>query len=511
MWNQTPTEKAEQQNTATSDNNKESSAVAAAADCGCSASSVGGSSGKNSVEKQLDNKQTSIENNSKTTKSNIFGGKTNDDYDKQQAGNPAINKQKEFSAQSETSDSGFLSGPQSSHISDYSEEFIDNKSNNDNKADEAVDQKKKATSVEVVTDSGIIEDSEGASSMLLKQNVDMEAGISQWTVQSTLASGPINNLNATDNAGSKRGNNTTAKPQQQQQNTAAGNPAISNGINIMNAWEQFYKQNDDGDTPLHLACMSSYVDSNVVTALIRMAPHPCLLNIQNDAAQTPLHLAALTHQPHLLRMLLKAGAEPTVRDRHGNTALHLSCIAGDKQCVRALTEQFSASEIQEAHRNYGHRSQDKTVSSLNYARLPADLEIRNYDGERCVHLAAQSGNIEILRTLVSHGADINAREGKSGRTPLHIAIEACNEDLANFLLDECEKLNLETATYAGLTAYQVACILNKSSMQNKLEEKGAETFAPPDSDYDSSDYEDLDDSKLYRRFNCFVSNPMPCA
>lgn len=49
--------------------------------------------------------------------------------------------------------------------------------------------------------------------------------------------------------------------------------------------------------------------------------------------------------------------------------------------MRALTEKFGASEIHEAHRQYGHRSNDKAVSSLSYARLPADLEIRNYDGE----------------------------------------------------------------------------------------------------------------------------------
>lgn len=73
--------------------------------------------------------------------------------------------------------------------------------------------------------------------------------------------------------------------------------------------------------------------------------------------------------------------QPSVRDSHGNTALHLSCIAGEKQCVRALTEKFGATEIHEAHRQYGHRSNDKAVSSLSYARLPADLEIRNYDGE----------------------------------------------------------------------------------------------------------------------------------
>jgi len=63
--------------------------------------------------------------------------------------------------------------------------------------------------------------------------------------------------------------------------------------------------------PLHLACISGSVD--VVAALIRMAPHPCLLNIQNDVAQTPLHLAALTAQPNIMRILLLAGAEVIFR------------------------------------------------------------------------------------------------------------------------------------------------------------------------------------------------------
>ncbi|KRG02635.1 uncharacterized protein Dmoj_GI14683, isoform B [Drosophila mojavensis] len=524
MWNQTTT-------AATSENNKAKETVE---DCSCAVGGVASAATAVSVEQQQ--QRAALEANSKqsaaTTTTSSFGGKSSE---QQQSSEAAINKNKEFAAQSETSDSGFISGPQSSQI--FSGEISDDEtghqqvkekkkeSEQDKRQDQSQDQK--SDKLQTVLDSGIIDELEeedheeekekttaGATTatnqteagveqpaseqMRFKHNVD--SGIPQWTVQSSLG---MNNLNisAATNANSSAGRRSAPQTTTTTVTNAAGNTAnvtapLSNtsNINIMNAWEQFYQQNDDGDTPLHLACISGYVD--VVAALIRMAPHPCLLNIQNDVAQTPLHLAALTAQPTILRMLLLAGAEPTVRDRHGNTALHLSCIAGEKQCVRALTEKFGASEIHEAHRQYGHRSNDKAVSSLSYAHLPADLEIRNYDGERCVHLAAGAGHIDILRILVAHGADINAREGKGGRTPLHIAIECCNEDLANFLLDECEKLNLETATYAGLTAYQVASILNKSRMQNILEKRGAETLTPPDSDYDSSDIEDLDDTKV---------------
>lgn len=318
-----------------------------------------------------------------------------------------------------------------------------------------------------------------SNQMLLEQGVD--SGVSEWFCKLTLRdpNQQVNNLGATNNENNNTGN--------------------AEGLENLASWEIYYQQNNEGDTQLHLVCMTGHVD--VVAALIRMAPHPCLFNIQNDEAQTSLHLAVIYGQPKILRMLLIAGADPTVRDRHGNTPLHLACIAGDIQCVRALTVPICASEINEAHRFYGHLSSDKTTSNLHCARLPADLEIRNYDGERCVHLAAQGGHIDILRHLVYYGVDINAREGKAGRSPLHIAIECCNEVLANFLLEECSTLNIETPTYAGLTAFQVACILGNPTMKNHLEKSGAQTLNPPDSDYDSSDIDsDLDDSQMYNRF-----------
>ncbi|KAH8377194.1 hypothetical protein KR093_003964 [Drosophila rubida] len=526
MWNQKATA------AATSDNNKEKATTTTAAeDCSCVADGVSVASTANSASVEQQSKLPSaIETNSKqittTTTSSSFGGRSNES---------SGSEKKEFAAQSETTDSGFISGPQSTQI--FSEEIFEDNEETQNKKGSDKGQKSeqqqqldkdKKTATTTVSDSGFLteeievseeqqteQEQETESEMRLKYNVDN--GIKQWTVQSSLASDePINNLNsATTTANNPPNSTTTTTTITSGRNKNAAQTTTNAGLNsnIMNAWEQFFQQNDDGDTPLHLACISGYMD--VVEALIRMAPHPCLLNIQNDVAQTPLHLAALTAQPTILRRLLLAGAEPTVRDRHGNTALHLSTIAGEKQCVRALTEKFGASEIQEAHRHYGYLSNDKAVSSLSYARLPADLEMRNYDGERCVHLAAEGGHIDILRILVSHGADINAREGKGGRTPLHIAIEYCNEDLANFLLDECEKLNLETATYAGLTAYQVASVLNKSRMQNILKNRGAETLTPPDSDCDSSDIEDLEDTKMFGDPRYFVSysgcNPMTVA
>lgn len=41
-------------------------------------------------------------------------------------------------------------------------------------------------------------------------------------------------------------------------------------------------------------------------------------------SQTPLHLAVITQQKEAVEALLLAGADPTLTDRYGNTALHLA-------------------------------------------------------------------------------------------------------------------------------------------------------------------------------------------
>lgn len=64
-----------------------------------------------------------------------------------------------------------------------------------------------------------------------------------------------------------------------------------------------------------------------------------------------------------------AGANPKTRDFNGNTALHLACVAGDINCVRALSEPFTSVE--------------RTLVGLEkqLQSLPQDLEVRNYVGE----------------------------------------------------------------------------------------------------------------------------------
>jgi hypothetical protein len=71
--------------------------------------------------------------------------------------------------------------------------------------------------------------------------------------------------------------------------------------------EQFYGVDADGDSQLHLAIADGATE--IVFALIRMAPDPSYLDIQNNEMYAPLHIAVLVNQQAMVRRLVVAGAQ----------------------------------------------------------------------------------------------------------------------------------------------------------------------------------------------------------
>ena len=113
-----------------------------------------------------------------------------------------------------------------------------------------------------------------------------------------------------------------------------------------------------------------------VFTLISLVPHPSILDFQNDASQTPLHLAVLTKQPRVARRLVAAGARVDMRDRFGNTPLHLAAASGDLGSVQALTLALSANESEQCGLRYPAFAQP----------LPQQLDLLNYEGNFRLYL-----------------------------------------------------------------------------------------------------------------------------
>jgi len=241
-------------------------------------------------------------------------------------------------------------------------------------------------------------------------------------------------------------------------------------------WEKYYTQDDCGDTYLHIAIFSECSDDKI-KHIIEAAPVAQLLDTFNDDAQTALHLGVSMGRCKIVRMLIAAGAKPSPRNLAGDSPLHIAAKLGDLDSCRAILYPVAQTEREALDLSYNVNTYYK-----------CNLDQWNYEGQTAVHCAALNGRVNVLRELVRHGADINAREGKSGYTALHMAVATNNESVVNFLLSECSNLDVHAVTYGGRTALQLSPHVAEAFL-NMLLTKGVSPYCSDIDEDDDSDEE----------------------
>lgn len=202
-----------------------------------------------------------------------------------------------------------------------------------------------------------------------------------------------------------------------------------------------FTADEDGDNRLHTAII--FQEWTMTMIFISQAASPSWLSFQNKLSQSPLHLAVLTNQVDVVRKLVASGADILSRDRNGNSPLHLACRDGLIGVAKALLEPLKQTETMHNRFHIPNRS------------IPQDLSLVNYEGLSCLNLAARSCHLNIVELLLQKGADINIREGKTGRTILH---NACiNGDILLVrALTKLKTCDVNARAYDGLTAFDFA-------------------------------------------------------
>lgn len=230
-------------------------------------------------------------------------------------------------------------------------------------------------------------------------------------------------------------------------------------------------QDSNGDTPLHLAVIhqqSGVVQQLVHTLISGQQRH--LLNVANQLRQTPLHLAVSSRQVKVVELLLRTGADPSLLDRDGRSAVHLAALSGDASLLRVVLGQLRE---EDAH----------LVNTPDYHGLaPLHLSVRR-DGERC------------LRLLVESGAKINAPEQKSGCTALHLAVTGNLFKVACTLITEL-KADVNSFTFGGNTPLHFAASQGSPTLCSMLIAAGADKKLENDEpvDFNSSSDEEQDEA-----------------
>lgn len=172
-------------------------------------------------------------------------------------------------------------------------------------------------------------------------------------------------------------------------------------------------QNQDGDGALHEAVAGQHVEA--VKLLISAGAN---VNMRNKTLFTPLHQSVWGNScPHIVQILLDAGAKWEKRIDFPLTPMHLAAHHGFAESMKTLLEAKA----------------DPNVKGGLSGRTP-------------LHLAVESQST--VEVLLAHGADVTAKT-KDGETALHCAARVGNEEVVKLLLDRLPGLGMPAVKKEG--------------------------------------------------------------
>ena len=188
---------------------------------------------------------------------------------------------------------------------------------------------------------------------------------------------------------------------------------ISREVNINSVCEGY------GDTPLHTACKNvtdnilydvpAELTLMIMQKLLKAGANPA---IQNKLGETALFQAAFSY-PERIRLLLDHGADPTITNNLGETALF------------------------RGHTGYRHRLTIKTHDNDGVIEMLADvcpLELEDVNGQTALVAAIYRGIAGDVKMLLDKGADINHCD-RFDATPLHVSTGCRNAIITQLLIE----------------------------------------------------------------------------
>merc|ERR1740128_370919 len=214
---------------------------------------------------------------------------------------------------------------------------------------------------------------------------------------------------------------STGSPVSEQLSTAVKRLKLSNTDEMREAYKLLSSLDDDGNNVLHSGVVRG--DLELVEHVLELADRleiKHMVEERNSEGHTPLHLAIINRDQHALRLLVKAGASLSTKDRAGNSSLHLAIPT---------------------------RSLSVLVFILN---SHINASIPNNQGLFPLHMAVKAGWMEGVAGLVKGGEEVDAVELLAGRTPLHLALELGNIPVAKLLI-KAGQADVSIEDYRGRT------------------------------------------------------------
>lgn len=198
-----------------------------------------------------------------------------------------------------------------------------------------------------------------------------------------------------------------------------------------------------GMTILHHMAARFNLKETVLRLLLKTGD----INIRDGRGCTPLYYASECNMWYNARLLIQYGADLDVKGgEHGQTALHRAVKFEAKMIVKLLVEAGANHTIRD---DSGRTALNPTMTrdllfwaaehgKVGVARRllesGTDPSIRK-DGRFLIHWTVLHNQLAVLDLLLEKGAGINTRT-ETGRTALHIAAAFAQEEMVKFLLEK---------------------------------------------------------------------------
>ena len=191
------------------------------------------------------------------------------------------------------------------------------------------------------------------------------------------------------------------------------------------------RQNKEGNTILHTACQDDR--DHILQHVLSTNECADAFSISNNNGDTPLHLLANREVLSNAILPLIKCKNPNVKNRCGNTPLHIAC-----------------------------QNNNIKFATFLLADLHCDSNVKNDLGEIPLHLAAAK-SIELVK-LVARSENINAQRN-DGDTPLHIA---CRHEQMEVCLHFIDDLNCSVTLLNSNEDSPFFILLGKRLRQNSF-------------------------------------------
>ncbi|XP_064649701.1 ankyrin-3-like [Lineus longissimus] len=169
------------------------------------------------------------------------------------------------------------------------------------------------------------------------------------------------------------------------------------------------------------------------------------INLKDCNSDTPLHLASIVGNTGLAELLIKCGANIDLCNLKGYPPLLYACSSCNPDVVNLLiklgakVEQYYRGDDGILRGPFLHavvgmgKGSYKGVEKL----LEKGINVQTPDQGGCtaLHLAARFGDVDCVGILIEHGANVNAVEPVTGRTPLYFACNAHHYDVVRYLVE----------------------------------------------------------------------------